>query len=112
MSLYNTFAVMIEQMPAAVIPKALDLERRMLEADLEQKRTLPMEEVDSILAFCRFVEVARRTGKFMPRVLPPDHVTFYRKTTARLINAKQLPAVVAEQFEAAFSKRPLKLKAA
>lgn len=101
---------MVGRLPAAVVPKTLELERRMLEEDVEKKRTLPMDDVRSILSFCRFIEASLRGGECLPIVVPADHLEFYRETLERLIQNNVLSADARTYFDRGFSKYTLKLK--
>jgi len=111
MSLYNVFAATIDEMPAQVIPKALELQRKMLEEDLAGKRTMPMNEVRSILSFCRFMEVVRQGGECLPIAVPEKHFEFYRETVERLVRANILTSQATDQFDLVFCKSALRLKA-
>jgi hypothetical protein len=55
MGLFNAFSIMIDELPVEVIPKALELERQMLEADIACHRTASLDEARSILTFCQFL---------------------------------------------------------
>jgi len=103
MSLFNTFARMIDEMPMQGIIGALQLERRMIEDDVAQKRTLPIEEAHSILSLCHFIDAARQGFQISPVALPIQHVSFYREIVRRLIEAELLPLNASEQFENTFS---------
>jgi hypothetical protein len=104
MSLFNTFSMMINEMPAKVVPKALELERQMLEDDIAHARTLQADEAHSILTFCRFVYAVKRNKQIPPTTLPAEHIGFYRKTINRLIESRLLSADTLKQFDAAFPK--------
>lgn len=104
---------MLETLPAKVVLKAVELERQMIKADLEHKRTLPIKEAQSILIFCFFLTSAASGTQIPPIGLPIQHVTFYRKTVDRLVAAGELPFHAREQFDATFSALFLRaLKAA
>jgi hypothetical protein len=103
MSLFNSFAKMIDEMPMQGINGTLELERQMIEDDLAQKRTLPIEEAHSILSFCQFINAARQSSQISPVALPIQHVSFYREIVRRLIEAELLPFKASEQFENTFS---------
>lgn len=81
----------------------LQMERRMIEEDLAQKRTLPIEEAHSILSFCQFIDAAKQGSQISPVTLPIQHVSFYREIVCRLIEAELLPVNASEQFENTFS---------
>lgn len=92
---------MIDGLPAEAVPKAVTVEWRKLQGDLAQGRTLPSEEADSILAFCRFLVGAAGGALVWPRTIPMEHWTFYVKTVGRLVAAEGLPHNVKEDIEAA-----------
>lgn len=104
---------MLENLPAKGVLKAVELERQMIKADLEHKRTLPIKEAHSILIFCFFLTSAANGTCIPPIALPFQHVTFYRKTVARLVGEGVLPFEAKQQFDATFSVQFLRaLKAA
>jgi hypothetical protein len=101
--LFEKFAGMVEKLPAKAVPRAVQLERQMLESDMAQKRTLPLAEVRSIVAFCSFLENPGEAVR-APRVsVPIQHLGFYRNTIKRLIQEGELPMEAGEHFESAFS---------
>jgi len=104
---------MVERLPTKAVVSAVELERRMLEDDLARKRTVPMEEVSSIIAFCNFLENAA-DADHAPRVgVPLYHLGFYRATVKRLVEAGELPYETAALFDNAFFPAAIKtLKAA
>jgi len=112
MRLFSTFSSTIAQVPPQVVPKTLELQRKMLETDIALKRTLPMAEVNSILSFCRFMDAVRQGTPSVPTVAPGKHLEFYRETIERMVEADVLPAVVLDEFELIFSKPVLTLKPA
>ncbi|MGH7975076.1 MAG: hypothetical protein ACREDS_09310 [Limisphaerales bacterium] len=94
---------MIDKVPAKGVLKAVELECQMLQNDLARKRTLPLEEVRSILAFSDFLKNASGNVRPAACALPMQHLGFYRKTIERLIEAGELPAETKEQFDKTFS---------
>jgi hypothetical protein len=94
---------MIEEMPMQGIIGTLELERRMIEDDLAQKRTLPIEDAHSILSFCQFIDAAKQGFQISPVALPIQHVSFYREIVRRLVETELLPFNASEQFENTFS---------
>jgi len=112
MRLFDTFSLMIARTPIQVVTKALELQRELLEEDILNRRPLPMDEVTSILSFCRFVEAAKAGVQSPPIGLPGTHISFYRETTVRLVEANVLPVEACHRFDVAFSKRSLKVKPA
>jgi len=107
-NLFESFSKMIEEIPAQGIIPAVELERRMLAEDLAHSRTVAIKEVRSILSFCRFIEAAQSGVSLPPTVLPATETEFYRRTTARLIEAGELPFEAKEKFDATFSAPLLK----
>ena len=101
--LFEKFADMIEKLPAKAVPRAVLLERQMLENDLAQKRTLPLAEVRSIVAFCSFVENATDAIHAPKISVPIQHLGFYRTTVKRLVENGELPYETGAYFENAFS---------
>ena len=100
---FDVFVRTITNLPTLAILKALDLECKTLECDLESHRLMSTEDAFSILCFRQFVRMAKQ-GKVMRCVnpLPPDHTEFYKATIARLIEVKELPQVAVEQFDYTF----------
>ncbi len=111
MGLFNVFSSVVDEMPPQGIVAALKLERRMLEDDLAHQRIHQKEDARSILCFCQFVDAVKQNIEFPPTVLPAEHVSFYRKTTDRLIKARLLPPKASKWFESAFTKNSFKFAA-
>jgi hypothetical protein len=100
---FGAFSKMIHNMPVQAVLKTLELQCRMLEADLENHRLASDEDALSILCFNQFlqtIKIGQKVQRF--RSLPLDHLEFYRETITRLVNAKELPASAMEHFEHAF----------
>jgi len=103
MQIFNSFARMIRGMPPTAIPRALDLECKMLNNDATNERFDAKEDVLSILCFGRFVQLARIGGVLrFENPLPLDHIEFYKEVTVRLVKAKELPEQAMTQFDYAF----------
>ena len=100
---FNIFTKMIAGLPAQAIPKALELECKMLEEDLECNRLALSEDTASVLCFSQFVQFAKQ-GRLMhcTKSLPPDHIEFYKETIVRLVHANVLPQSAMDQFDHAF----------
>jgi hypothetical protein len=94
---------MVARLPAKAVPRALQLERQMLESDLAQKRTLPLADVRSIVAFCNFLETPPGTSPMTRVSVPIQHLGFYRNTVKRLIEDGALPFEAATNLENTFS---------
>ena len=103
MGLFNAFSLMIDELPAEVIPKALELERQMLEGDIACHRIASLDEARSILTFCQFLDATKLGIQFPPTSLPVKHIAFYGKTTDRLTEAKLLPTEARKGFKTTFS---------
>jgi hypothetical protein len=110
--LFESFSGMIDTIPAKGVLVAAQLERQMLQNDLAEKRTLPFAAVHSILTFCDFLKNATGGLRTISSALPIQHVAFYRKTVARLIETGELPFEATELFDEAFSPAFLKSIAA
>jgi len=100
---FNLFAKTITNLPAQAVVRALDLECKMLEDDLEFHRLTFPEDAFSILCFRQFVGTAN-IGKAMHCVkpLPQDHVEFYKETIGRLVQANELLPIAMENFDYTF----------
>jgi hypothetical protein len=93
---------MIDGIPAKGVLKAVALECQMVQNDLKRKRTLPIRDVRSILAFDDFLKSAAGGNSVAPSTLPIQHIVFYKKTVERLIEAGILPYEAKEQFHETF----------
>lgn len=104
---FKEFSEMVKGLAPEAIISSLNLQCDRLEKDFQQSHSAPEEDALSILCFKQFIRMAR-TGEVMTcaKRLPPDHLEFYRETTARLVHANELRASALEQFEQAFSGRP------
>lgn len=100
--LFESFCEMLESIPSKALLRALDAERRMVEDDLEKKRTEPDEYVTSILSFCNCLIRAVTGGYVSLPALPVEHCAFYRKIVHRLVEAGELPPEMVTQFDQIF----------
>ena len=100
--LFETFRETIDSLPAEAVLKAVTVEWRKLEEDLAEGRTLPSQDTESILTFCRFLVGSAFGALVWPSTIPIEHWTFYVKTVGRLVAAEELPQNVKEDIEAAF----------
>jgi hypothetical protein len=100
-SIYDSFAAMIETLPARAIIRALDRQRCMLEEDLALQRPVPLKDAESILNFCHFVEAVREGLPGWAFTSPPSprHLEFYRKTLERLVASEELPYDARTEFD-------------
>jgi hypothetical protein len=101
-NLFQSFAEMIDNIPAEAVPIAVELESRMLEEDLAHHRILSLTETISILSFCRFIGAILGGDNILPAVLPKAHIAFYRKTVMRLVEIGKLPFKANEEFDHVF----------
>ena len=102
-SLFESFCDMLETIPAKAILRATDAERKMVEEDLEKKRTESDEYVTSILSFCNFLMLAVRGQYAVMSSLPFEHRVFYSKIVQRLIDAGELPADIRSHMDEIFT---------
>jgi hypothetical protein len=109
--LFQSFSEMIDKIPAKGVLTAVELERQMLQNDLVAKRTLPFKAVQSILAFCNFLKNTVSGVHSVSTVLPLQHISFYRKTIERLVQAGELPVEAGKLFDETFSAAFLKATA-
>lgn len=104
---FGAFSKMISNMPVQAVIKAIELECKMLESDKENHRVTLDEDAYSILSFGQFIRrVKAGEAVRLNKLLPLDHLEFYRETIVRLVNAGELPASTMEQFENAFPLIP------
>ena len=103
--LFDSFANMIEAIPARAVLRTLERESKMLQEDLMMQRPVPAGQAASILGFCRFTGAVSR-GLPVPALsaaIAADQVEFYRKTVARLIASGELPPHAASEFDERFA---------
>jgi hypothetical protein len=100
--LFDAFSNMIDTTPAKGVLTTIEFERQMLQKDLSEKRTLPFAEVHSILTFCEFLKNAMSRFHTISSALPIQHIAFYRKTVARLVESRELPFEATELFDETF----------
>jgi hypothetical protein len=111
--IFERFSAMVERLPTKAVVSAMRLERQMLEDDLARKRTVQMDEVSSIIAFCNFIENVADAHHARYVLVPIQHIGFYRATVKRLIEAGEVTYEAGALFDAAFSASAFKsLKAA
>jgi hypothetical protein len=101
--LFERFAEMVERLPVRAVISAVILERKMLEDDLAHDRTVPINDVRSIIAFSEFIENAPDTTRLSKAIVPIQHLGLYRATVKRLVEAGELPWESAGLFDTAFS---------
>lgn len=99
LEIFASFTRTITKLPAEAVIKALDLECKMLEDDLDHQRISSSEDASSILCFRQFVRMAKFGGPTRrTKALSPDHIEFYKETILRLVQANELPESAMEQF--------------
>lgn len=103
LQVFDLFAKMITGLPPRAVLKALDLECKMLEDDIQNHHLVLAEDAFSIICFRQFVRMAKQ-GEAMRCIKPlsPDHVEFYKQTIVRLVHADELPPAAMEQFDYTF----------
>jgi hypothetical protein len=99
---FERFMATIDSVPAKGVLKAVELEGQMLQNVLAFKRTVPLEDELSILAFYNFLKSAAGGICVAPVPLPIQHIVLCKKTLERLIEAEQLPYEAKEQFHETF----------
>lgn len=100
--LFEAFCEMLDSLPIKAVVRAADAERKMVEEDLQKKRTEPDEYVNSVLNFCEFLASAVRGMHASIPVFPAEHCVFYLKIVERLVKAGELPAEIAVEYERTF----------
>jgi hypothetical protein len=101
--LFESFCELLETVPVKAVVRAADAERKMVEDDLEKKRTEPDEYVTSVLSFCKFLSLGTLGIRASLPALPVEHCAFYRKIVQRLVEAGELPLEIQRYFDAIFS---------
>jgi len=100
--LFESFCEMLESIPTKAVLRAVDAERKMVEDDLDKKRTERDEYVSSVLGFCNFLMLAV-CGIYVSIIsLPSRHRATYRKIVQRLVDAGEVPAEIVAQFDRIF----------
>jgi len=101
--LFESFCEMLESIPTKAVLRAAEAERRMVEDDLDHKRTEADQYVISILSFCNFLTKAVCGVYASMASLPVEHRSFYGKVVQRLVDAGELPSSSAEYFNSSFA---------
>lgn len=96
--LFESFCEMLESIPTKAVLRAVEAERRMVEDDLEHKRTERDPYVMSVLGFCNFLTLAVCGVYSSMAALPVEHRMFYGKVVQRLVDAGELPLGSSEYF--------------
>jgi len=103
--LFESFCEMLESIPIKAVLRAVAAERKMVEDDLNKKRTEPDEYVSSVLGFCNFLMLAVCGVYESVALLPREHRAFYSKIVRRLVDAGELPPEITGHFERIFSSK-------
>ena len=103
--LFESFCEMLDSIPTKAVLRAVEAERRMVEDDLENKRTECDQYVVSVLAFCNFLTLAVCGMYSSVAALPVEHCAYYGKVVQRLVDAGELPSTSAEYFNRIFEPR-------
>jgi len=101
--LFESFCEMLESIPTKAVLRAVEAERRMVEDDLEHKRTERDPYVISVLSFCNFLTLAVCGIHGSMAALPVEHRLFYGKVVHRLVDADELPLDSEENFNNSFA---------
>lgn len=103
--LFELFAKMVADLPVRAIPRVLDIECQMLEADALNHRVDFPEDAHCILCFRQFVQTAKLGHAMLfPNLFRPEHIEFLKETVVRLVQADELPPSAMDQFEDAFGQ--------
>jgi hypothetical protein len=101
--LFASFCEMLDSIPTKAVLRAVEAERRMVEDDLEHKRTERDPYLISVLTFCDFLIWAVCGIYASMAALPVEHRMFYGKVVQRLVDAGELPPDCAEYFNSSFA---------
>ena len=101
--LFESFCEMLESIPIKAVLRAVEAERKMVEDDLDKKRTERDEYVSSVLGFCNFLMLAVCGVYDSIVALPAEHRAFYGKIIRRLVDAGELPSEIIAHFDKIFS---------
>lgn len=109
---FELFKDMIEGVPAKGVLRASEREQWMIRDDLANQRELELKDTLSILCFCRFLQKTKAGELVHCGGVPEEHLSFYRATVERLVDAGELPYTAREQFDEAFFSEPTRKLAA
>jgi len=100
--LFESFCEMLESIPIKAVLRAVAAERKMVEDDLDKKRTEPDEYVTSVLGFCNFLMLAVCGVYGSITSVPSEHRAFYSKIVRQLVDAGELPSDIIAHFDKIF----------
>jgi hypothetical protein len=101
--LFESFCDLMESIPPKAVLRAAEVERKMVEDDLEHKRTERDPCVISVLSFCNFLTSAVCGVYASMAALPVEHRIFYAKVVQRLVDAGELPLETTVHFNSIFA---------
>ena len=104
--IFEQFCELIDGIPPSAILRTVENRCHKLQNDVFSKLVPYGQEVISILTFNRFLASANGYIEFTPGILPAPHLAFFRKTIARLVDAKELPGESLKWFDKEFSSQP------
>jgi hypothetical protein len=110
--IFEPFRETIEGIPPRAILQTVEDRCHRLQNDVFSKLVPYGQEVISILTFNRFLASASGYIEFTRSILPAPHLAFFRKTVARLVEAKELPADSLKWFDKEFSSPTASVKPA
>ena len=103
LGLFESFCEMLESIPTKAVLRAAEAERKMVEDDLEHKRTERDPYVISVLSFCNFLTFAVCGVYASMADLPVEHRKIYGKVVQRLVEAGELPHGSTEHFNSSLA---------
>ncbi len=102
--LFESFCVMIDNLPVKAVMRAAMVQCYMIQDDLAKGRIPPNPTTASMLSFCGFLKSATDGSlAFFPE-LPMEHWAFYGKIVRKLVSAGELQLEAQNQFDTAFSR--------
>lgn len=103
MGYFQVFSRTISRLPAQAVLKTLDAECEAIRVELENGRNHATPDELSVLCFREYVRLVKRKAVVpCSKILPPDHLEFFKETIVRLIQEGELPASAMEEFDFAF----------
>ena len=97
--LFESFCEMLDSIPIKAVLRAVDAERKMVEDDLDKKRTERDENVTSVLGFCNFLMLAVCGVYGSITSIPVEHHAFYGRIVRQLVEAGELPSEFIQYFD-------------
>ena len=104
MGYFEVLSKTIGKLPAQAVLQTLDAECNAIREDLERRRREVTPDDLSILCFGEYVRLVKANSVMRcSKMLPLDHLEFYKETVVRLIHAGALPPSAMEEFDYTFS---------